>query len=75
MQDLRSDRLGQVAELWMFFDESGHHRAHRDNAFPVGARCLEGLAHQDVRQTASTEPFFDLGVKENPLVTPASDGS
>ena len=73
-QDLRSDRVSDVAELRVLFDERGNHRAEGDDAFAVRTGRLESFPHQDVRQAASAEPFIDLGVVENPLVVVVSDG-
>jgi len=75
LQDLRGDRIGDVAEFRVLLDERGHHWANGNGAFAIRAGRLECLAHQDVRQAASAEPFIDLGVVENPLVAPISDGS
>src|ERR1700756_3130804 len=73
-QDLRSDRVSDVAELRVLFDERGNHRAEGDDAFAVRTGRLESFPHQDVRLAASAEPFIDLGVVENQLVVVVSDG-
>ena len=67
-------RIGDVAELGMLFDEGSDHRAGRDDTLSVGPGGLQRFVDQNRGQAASAELLVDLGVEENPLITPVGDG-